>query len=238
MLVLSAAIGVPAQMRAVATARGFTIPEGARAMIPTIGLVTIALVAATVGTAAAARVGLATPVLRPAGTDGALVVLARHIAAGVLGGLIVVAGILPLYYGIMQRFFEPAAFELVEGVRRGMGLPARIAMGGVIEEVFFRWGALAVIAWIGLKVSGHVDSAVRWSAILGAAVLFGLAHVPGARGLGVRMGPALVLVGLTINGLLGVVAGWMVWHRGLVAAMTVHATVHVVWSAVDSLGAS
>ena len=124
---------------------------------------------------------------------------------------------------------------MAEAVRLGMGLPARIAIGGVLEEVVFRWAALALIAWVGLRMTGGAGPAVQWTAILGAALLFGLAHLPGAESIGVRISSALLLAGLAMNGWLGIVAGWIVWHRGLVAAMAVHATVHIVWFAVERM---
>ena len=97
----------------------------------------------------------------------------------------------------------------------------------------FRWAAVTLIAWAGLGLTGSVGSTVQWAAILGAALLFGLAHLPGAGTIGVRASSALLLAGLAMNGWLGIVAGWVVWHRGLVAAMAVHATVHIVWFAVE-----
>lgn len=48
------------------------------------------------------------------------------------------------------------------------------------------------------------------------------------------MGPALVPASLAVNGFLGIVAGWLVWHQGLLAAMAAHASVHVVWWVVES----
>ena len=131
--------------------------------------------------------------------------------------------------------FEPDGFATAEAVRRGLGLSARIAIGGVFEEVVFRWAALALIAWAGLGLMGGVGPAVQWAAILGAALLFGLAHLPGADTIGVRVSFVLLLAGLAMNGWLGIVAGWIVWHRGLVAAIVVHATVHIVWFAVDRI---
>ena len=234
MIVVAAAIAVPAQMRAVVAARGGAVPGRRSAAPASLGLAAVALVAAAVGTAAAARVGLEAPVLRTGFGADVLGTLARHVGQGAAVGLLVAGVALPLYYGAVRPRFEPEAFRLVERIRRGMGLTARVAMGGVIEEVIFRWGVLAGLAWIGLRVTGGVGPAVRWSSIVGAAFLFGLAHLPGARGLGIRPGPAVLLLGLTINGLLGIAAGWMVWERGLVAAMSVHATVHVAWSAVEA----
>lgn len=237
LLVLAAAFAIPAQLRAVATARGLSVPEWPAALLPTLAVATIAVLAAVAGTAAASRVGLSTPVLRPGAGGDLLAVLTRTVGGGAGVGLVVAGVTLPFYYAVLRPLFDPEEFRLVENVRQGMGLPALIALGGVIEEVIFRWGVLAVIAWTGLQLTGDVGHGVRWSATLGAALLFGLVHLPGAAGLGIRISRGLVLASLAMNGALGVAAGWLAWHLGLVAAITVHATVHVVWSAVEPLDA-
>ena len=233
LVVLAAVVAAPAQVRAVAAARGAPAPHWTSSVVLTAVVAVVGLLAAVVGTAAAAHIGLQTPVLRPAAGSQILPTLARHLGWGALGGVLVAAVILPFYYGVMRPLFEPGAFSRVETARRGMGLPGVIALGGVLEEVVFRWAVVALIAWVGLKVTGGVGPGVQWAAILGAALLFGLVHLPGAAGLGVRMGPTLIVAGLATNGLLGIVAGWLVWHRGLVAAIAVHATVHIVWYVVE-----
>jgi len=234
LVVLAAAVAVPSQIRAVAATRGMPAPGWPAAIVPTAVLATVVLLVAWIGTLAAVRVGLRAPGLDPSGGAPALPLLARQLGWGGLAGLLVALAALPFYYGVMRPLFAPEAFEMTETVRRAMGLPARIAMGGVLEEVVFRWAALAMIAWVGMKATGGVGPGVEWTSILGAALLFGLVHLPAAARLGVRMGPALVLAGLTMNGALGVVAGWLSWHRGLVAAMAAHATVHVAWVVVEA----
>ncbi len=235
LVLLAAIVGVPAQIRALAAVRGTDPPNWSAYAGPTGILAAIGLLAAVVGTVAAARVGLEAPVLHPSADSPALPTLARHLGGGVAGGLLVAIVVIPFYYGIMRSLFEPEGFATAEAVRREMGLSARIAIGGVLEEVVFRWAALALIAWAGLRMTGGVGPAVQWAAILGAALLFSLAHLPGAETIGVRISSSLLLAGLAMNGWLGIVAGWIVWHRGLVAAMAVHATVHIVWFAVERM---
>jgi membrane protease YdiL (CAAX protease family) len=129
--------------------------------------------------------------------------------------------------------YEPDTLVLAETVLNRMGLPARIAMGGVFEETVFRWAVLGLIAWAGLRMTGGVGPAVQWVAIVVAALLFGLSHLPGASTAGVQLSSALLAAAVAMNACMGIVAGWLAWHRGLVAAMTAHATVHVVWFVVE-----
>lgn len=236
LLVLAVAVGVPAQIRVLASLRGTDAPDWGAYVGPTALTAIIALLAAVIGTVAAARVGLEAPVLQLSAGTSALPTLALHLGAGVAGGLLAAVVILPFYYGIMRPLYEPETLVQAEGALNQMGLPARIAMGGVFEEVVFRWAALGLIAWAGLRMTGGVGPAVQWVALVGAALLFGLAHLPGASTVGVQMSFALLVAAVAMNGCLGIVTGWLVWHRGLVAAMTAHATVHIVWFAVERVG--
>lgn len=235
LIVIAAAVVIPAQMRAVAVVRDRPAMGWPATLVPTIVLATVVFLIAAVGTLAAGRVGLRAPVLDPSAGGGTLPRLLRSIGWGVAAGVLLSATLLPFYYLVMRPLFDPQAFALTETVRKAMGLPGRIAMGGVIEEVVFRWAALAVLAWIGMRATGEVRAGVRWAATLGAALLFGLVHLPGAAALGISLGPALVVAGLAMNGALGVAAGWLSWSQGLVAAMAAHSTVHAIWFLVESL---
>jgi membrane protease YdiL (CAAX protease family) len=65
-----------------------------------------------------------------------------------------------------------------------------------------------------------------WTANVLAALLFGALHLPFTATI-VAITPALVARALLLNGLAGVIFGWLYWRRSLEAAMVAHATVHV-----------
>ncbi len=62
---------------------------------------------------------------------------------------------------------------------------------------------------------------MRWIANLLAAVLFGLGHLPTTAAL-VVLTPMVVARAIVLNGLVGVVCGWLYWRESILAAMVAH----------------
>jgi membrane protease YdiL (CAAX protease family) len=65
-----------------------------------------------------------------------------------------------------------------------------------------------------------------WFAIIIAAVLFGIGHLP-ALAQSVGLTPALIARTVLLNAIAGVILGWLYWQRSLEAAMVGHAAFHV-----------
>lgn len=179
-------------------------------------------------------VGLGTPVLdalfagesvadrvRPFATSAVLVgagvgVLLIAIDLGLLlatGGSTVVSGLPPLWTRVLATFY-----------------------GGVFEELLMRFGLVSLFVWVAWKLrpaadGGPTDAGV-WVAIVLASVIFGVGHLPIAAASGAVVTPYLVVRSLLLNGLAGIVFGWLYWRRGLEAAMLSHftadVTLHVV----------
>lgn len=98
---------------------------------------------------------------------------------------------------------------------------------GIQEEVLFRLGAMTIVAWLLSRVcpASH-PVALVWSANCVAALLFGAAHLP-LVGAGAAT-PAVVAYILGVNGIVGLICGWLFWRKGLIAAMTAHAIFDLV----------
>jgi membrane protease YdiL (CAAX protease family) len=60
-----------------------------------------------------------------------------------------------------------------------------------------------------------------WTANILTAVLFGLAHLPATAAL-LPLTPLVIVRAIVLNGLAGVVFGWLYWRRGILLAMTSH----------------
>lgn len=226
------ALGVPPQLRVLGRLRFGGADPGVAFIVGATGLAAIiAVLAVLLGVALAPQVGLTAPVFDPSIAVTPGVILVRHVAAGLAGGLLA-SLILPVYYLLAPRWLGNELFHTAEQLRIDMGLVACVALGGVVEELVFRWGVMAFIAWM-LSGGGDASLTVQWVSIAGAAVVFGAAHLPGAIGLAGGLTPGMLGIGLLLNGWLGVVAGWLAWNRGLLAAMVVHGTVHVVWWLVE-----
>ena len=100
---------------------------------------------------------------------------------------------------------------------------------GIYEEIWFRLGAMTLVAWLLKQLTGRSGSApgILWTANLVAALLFGAAHLPLASGLA-PLTPSLIAAVLVGNGCVGIACGWLYWRRGLVAAMIAHTTADLV----------
>jgi membrane protease YdiL (CAAX protease family) len=59
-----------------------------------------------------------------------------------------------------------------------------------------------------------------------AAIIFGLGHLPITASL-VAITPLIVLRAIVLNGIGGIVFGWLFWKRGLESAMIAHFTADI-----------
>lgn len=102
--------------------------------------------------------------------------------------------------------------------------------GGITEEIMLRWGMMSFLAWMIWRLAKRDElppsSGIMWAAIILAAILFGIGHLPAAAAV-TELDTALVLRTVILNALGGVVYGWMFWRRHLEAAMMAHASTHV-----------
>ncbi len=228
MCLVATLVVAPRQMRALRVA-GVSSP-GAGAILPTVLLSGIAV---GVGTLLAPEVGLHAPFFEAVvGGTSIAPALADQLPMGVLFGVIATAGALALYYGLFRGQLDPADVLRMERARLQVGMVARVLQGGIVEEVIFRWGALALFAWLGSAL-GAGSTLGMWFGIIMAGLVFGLAHLPGAVALGMRRSGALFGTAVVVNLWLGIICGWLVWRYGLLAAMLAHGLVHVLWSPLD-----
>lgn len=115
-----------------------------------------------------------------------------------------------------------------------MGLLASF-QGGITEEVELRLFVLSFLA-LGIRYLRDLMSsdrtvalppAIFWTANIVAAVLFGLGHLPMTAQL-VHLTPMIIVRALVLNGIVGVVAGYLFWRRGIEMAMVCHFTADIV----------
>lgn len=109
-------------------------------------------------------------------------------------------------------------------------VPYRFLYGGLTEEVLLRWGFMTLLVWLGWRWTGRPTSpppALVWVAIVVAAVLFGIGHLPAAAEL-TALTPASVARVVLLNTVGGIAFGWAYWRYSLEAAMVAHAATHVV----------
>ena len=102
--------------------------------------------------------------------------------------------------------------------------------GGIDEELLLRLGLLSLLALALQRLSSAGDElrpGPFWAANILAALVFGLGHLPATAAI-VPLTPIVVARALVLNGLAGIVFGWLYWRRGLQRAMLGHFSTDIV----------
>ena len=104
--------------------------------------------------------------------------------------------------------------------------------GGITEEILFRLFFLSLLVWLikkllkGKYVQYQVP--VFWIANILVAVLFGLGHLPATAASGLPLNAFIISRAIVLNGIGGIVFGWMYWRNGLESAMTAHFSADII----------
>ena len=97
---------------------------------------------------------------------------------------------------------------------------------GITEETFFRLFGLSLLAWLGGLLVHESDRRpkpiVFWTANVLFALAFGAAHLSAQAAIGLPMNFLVVISTLVLNGIGGLVFGWLFWTFGLESAMLAH----------------
>lgn len=103
--------------------------------------------------------------------------------------------------------------------------------GGVGEEIGMRLFMMTLIVWVTYKFKRTKDdmptNAGVWLAITVVSVVFGLGHLP-MTAVFTEITVIVVLRAIILNGIAGVVFGWLYWRKGLEAAMISHFSADIV----------
>lgn len=197
-------------------------------------LILLAL-AVAIGTLLAHRVGLRSLIAEKVRTGAAIWPQLRpQLVAAFMVGLIFSAAVLGLD-ALLNPF---AGTELANTASTGetptLGalltqLTLGILYGGITEELLLRWGVMTLLAWLGWRLvqrgRGAPHPALIWTAIVLAALLFGLGHLPAMASL-VALTPLIIFRTVLLNALGGLIFGWLYWRRSLEVAMVAHAAGH------------
>lgn len=104
--------------------------------------------------------------------------------------------------------------------------------GGISEEIVMRLFFMTFMVWLIGKITrakGKVieNSLLVWTSIFIAALLFGAGHLPITSEL-MTLTPLIIFRALLLNGIGGVVFGWLYWKKGLESAMIAHFSADIV----------
>lgn len=100
--------------------------------------------------------------------------------------------------------------------------------GGITEEVLLRLFLMTLFIFLGMKLSRKKEPTkiIVVASIILAAVIFGLGHLPITAAV-TKVTPLVIGRAIILNGVGGVVFGWLFWKKGLESAMIAHFTTDV-----------
>ncbi len=192
--------------------------------------------AIAVGLLAARAIGLGSPMLRallhreplPEGTAK---ILGMAFVVGLVGGAALM-GLALLIEPPLNAEMARLGVELPENLNPPpwTGFLASIS-AGITEESLLRLFLLSALAWIGSRVfrraDGRAPLGVLWAATILATLIFGALHFANAAAM-MPLTPLVMGYVLTLNGLIGLLFGWLYWRFGLESAMMAHFSVDIV----------
>lgn len=159
-----------------------------------------------------------------------LAALKPQIIPGVIAGLIA-AIVIVLAWALLRPFLPVEFVTRGEAFNRLLPLPTRLLYGGVTEELLLRWGLLTLLVWAAWRVFQRrrpQPGAVCFvAAIVISSIIFGVAHLPIAVAFGGALTLPVVSYIITANSVLGLMAGYLYWRKGLEAAIMAHMLAHV-----------
>jgi membrane protease YdiL (CAAX protease family) len=141
-------------------------------------------------------------------------------ALGAVSGVVIVV----LDALVFATSGQPAAASLLAPQPEvWQGLLASL-YGGINEEILLRLGLMTLLVWLAARLTrsaGQPGPGVMWTANILAALFFGLGHLPATAAV-LPLTPIVVVRAIVLNGLAGVVFGWLYWRRGILTAMASH----------------
>ena len=103
--------------------------------------------------------------------------------------------------------------------------------GGIAEEILLRLFLVSLFVYITLKVkktkTEHPTKLGIWLSIILAAIIFGLGHLPATAQITSITG-LVVIRAILLNGIVGVIFGWLYWKKGLESAIIAHFSADIV----------
>jgi Type II CAAX prenyl endopeptidase Rce1-like len=204
------------------------LPDAALRLLLLVNPLILVTVAAALGALLAHRAGLRSAV---AGAHGARLDAPMAVAHGLALAAILVGAdaVLADRLGLEWRRVMAQREEAPWLPHLTLGL----FYGGLAEEVLLRWGLMSLMVWClhrllhrSSHAAGQPRDGIVWIGIAASAAVFAAGHLP-ALGQEVELSGAIVVRTLGLNGLAGLVYGWLFWRRSLESAMLAHATTHV-----------
>jgi len=142
----------------------------------------------------------------------------------------IIAGILIVLSGIPFNKFIPESLKLETPVTVWKALLASF-YGGIAEEILLRLFLVSLFVWIIFKIKKDKDGKPTvfgiWLSIILASVFFGLGHLP-ATAQTTNLTGIIIIRAVVLNGIGGIIFGWLYWKKGLESAIIAHFSLDIV----------
>lgn len=197
----------------------------------------LVIVGVFVGCALAPKVRLGAPVIAEWAEGRALGEALRRQIPPALGVGVATAMVL-LYYMVEVAPLLATALPIDDAGPFTVPLLTKLLYGGISEELIMRWGLMSLLTWTAWRLTGRPERLPAigyWIAIVLAAALFALGHLPLLHALGGPPENWLLVTVLAGNALPGIAFGWLFWRFGIEAAMIAHASAHLISTVALSL---
>lgn len=155
------------------------------------------------------------------------------VPSGLAGGTLIL-----LLDGALFSRWVAMPISVLEDVSPIRALAAAFLYGGITEELLLRLFLMTLLVWllhfVWKDADGRPTTGTFWAANIIAAVIFGLAHLPVTVQF-VAITPLVVARAVVLNGLVGVIFGWLYWRKGLETAMISHMSAHIVLTLIATI---
>jgi len=150
--------------------------------------------------------------------------LLPSISLGILAGILIVALSIPFN----QLIPEFQNIEVSASAWKGF---LASFYGGIAEEVLLRLFVVSLLVWVTFKIKkskeGNPTIFGIWLSIILAAILFGIGHLPATAQI-VDLTGIVITRAIVLNGIGGIIFGWLYWKKGLESAMIAHFSADIV----------
>jgi len=152
-------------------------------------------------------------------------IIGISIGLGILAGILIILADYILYFSAAVSNTAATNYPPV-----WQGLLASF-YGGINEEILLRLFFMSLLVWIIFKIKKTDDDNPTnlsiWLSIILAAILFGLLHLPITTSI-TAITPVIIARALLLNGIGGVIFGWLYWKKGLESAMLSHFSADII----------
>jgi membrane protease YdiL (CAAX protease family) len=182
------------------------------------------------------RIGMGMPILQNAlegkrQTKELKSIIAPSVCLGILAGILIVLLSIPFNKLVPELHLLEVSTSVWKAFLASF-------YGGIAEEILLRLFLVSFFVWISFKIKktkdGHPTDFGIWVSIIVASVIFGLGHLPATAQITSLTG-VVVIRAIVLNGIGGIIFGWLYWKKGLESAMVAHFSTDIVLHIITPL---